>query len=143
MARNQQAAYQREAVELQHFAGSKGVLVNVTHVPTGGWELAFSNVDVVRAKTMMKAHATILDRAAQQPCFMNITIINSMGAPTTTQIMGRDGQAAIDCVRDYVRRGSDTTQTWYKPVIAAYVFDTYRKKLRTFSVDDHGVVTEL
>lgn len=128
----------QQATELQNFAADRGVFVHVVHVPTGGWELAFSNVDVVRVKTMMKAHATILQRAAATPRIMNVTVINNEGTPTTTQIDG-DGQAAVDCVRDYVRRGNDTTQTWYKPVIAAYVFDSRFKLLRTFRVDGHGV----
>lgn len=73
--------------------------------------------------------------------YINVTTIDTVGAATMTQIMTTDFQAAREYLRAKVTEMAlrSVRNTWDRPVIAAYIYDTASDTLRRYTVTNHDI----
>jgi len=67
---------------------------------------------------------------------LSITTIDARGSPTTTscETRGLDLGPALEIVQEHVRRGLTKGQTFYRPVIAAFIFHNGTEQLHAYGV---------
>lgn len=73
--------------------------------------------------------------------YINITLIDTTGQPTTTQIMAKEFNTARDFLRNRVTDMAmrAVVNRWDRPVIAAYIYDTATETLHRYIVTNHDI----
>ena len=68
----------------------------------------------------------------------NITIVHNDASYTGTRAEGDSITAAHERVKEYVRRGLMRNQTWDKPVVAAFIYNSRLNRLWQLGYNEQG-----